>query len=127
MCACFCVPAYTLYEHCKIEVLRWDGLVVSVSASNAVGHRFEPRPGHTKGHHKNGTNFLSAWHACVTVDLLKDRVVCETVYGDMHLKDLLESISRLFRYRISIYSYMAFDAKKHYDGIINKSINHPMI
>ena len=35
------------------------GLVVSVSASHAV---FVPGSSHTKDHHKNGTNCLSAWH-----------------------------------------------------------------
>ena len=39
------------------------GLVVSVSASRPVGRGFDPRPGHTKDHHKNGTNCLPAWHA----------------------------------------------------------------
>ena len=39
------------------------GLVVSVSASQTVGREFASRPGHTKDHHKNGTNFLPAWHA----------------------------------------------------------------
>ena len=39
------------------------GLVVSVSASNTVGRDFASRPGHTKDHHKNGTNCLPAWHA----------------------------------------------------------------
>ena len=37
-----------------------DGLVVSVSASRTVGHEFASRPGHTKDHHKNGTNCLPA-------------------------------------------------------------------
>ena len=39
------------------------GLVVSVSASRMVGREFASRPGHTKDHHKNGTNCLPAWHA----------------------------------------------------------------
>ena len=38
------------------------GLVLSVSASHAVGRGFAPQPGHTNGHHKNGTNCLTAWH-----------------------------------------------------------------
>ena len=33
---------------------RRDGLVVSVSASHAIGRGFAPRPGHTKDHHENG-------------------------------------------------------------------------
>ena len=39
-------------------------LVVSVSASHTVGRWFTSRAGHTKDHHKNGTNCLPAWHAC---------------------------------------------------------------
>ena len=39
------------------------GLVVSVSASRTVGRGFASWPGHTKDHHKNGTNCLPAWHA----------------------------------------------------------------
>ena len=76
--------------------------MVSVSASHAIGRQFVPRPGHTKDHHKNGTNCLPAWHAMrygrsltVQPDCLKGRVVCGTVYGDMHLKDLLGSIVRV--------------------------------
>ena len=32
------------------------------SASRTVDREFASRPGHTEDH-KNGTNFLSAWHA----------------------------------------------------------------
>ena len=39
------------------------GLVISVSASHTVVREFASRPGHTKDHHKNGTNCLPAWHA----------------------------------------------------------------
>ena len=84
------------------------GLVVSVSTTHMVGHEFASRPGHTKDHHKNGTNCLPAWHAMrygrsltVQPDCLKGRVVCETVYGDMHLKDLLGSIVKV-GYRIPV-------------------------
>ena len=45
------------YVPCRV------GLVVSVSASHTVGNVFVSRPGHTKDHHKNGTSYLSAWHA----------------------------------------------------------------
>ena len=41
-------------------------LIVSMSASHAVGGGFVPRPGHTKDH-ENGTNCLTAWHPCVRV------------------------------------------------------------
>ena len=34
------------------------GSVGSVSAPRTVGHGFASRPGHTKDHHKNGTNCL---------------------------------------------------------------------
>ena len=37
--------------------------VGSVSASRTIGHEFASRPGHTKDHHKNGTNCLPAWRA----------------------------------------------------------------
>ena len=79
------------------------GLLVRVSASHVLGPWFAPWPGHTKDLHKNGTNCLPAWHACVwvgvwqcspTVLKLKGLVVCGTVYEDMHLKDLLGSIPR---------------------------------
>ena len=40
----------------------WVGLVVSVSVSHPVGREFTSWPGHTKDHHKNGTNCLPAWH-----------------------------------------------------------------
>ena len=36
------------------------GLVVSVSASHTVGREFASQPGHTKDHHKSGTNCLPA-------------------------------------------------------------------
>ena len=39
------------------------GSVSSVSASHTVGREFASLPGHTKDHHKNGTNCLPAWHA----------------------------------------------------------------
>ena len=42
---------------------RRGGLVVSVSASHVVGCGFAPRPVHTKDHHKNNKNGLTAWHA----------------------------------------------------------------
>ena len=41
--------------------------VVSVSVSHMVGRMFATWPGHTKDHHKNGTNCLPAWHACIRV------------------------------------------------------------
>ena len=46
--------SFNLKKICRV------GLVVSMSASEMVGRRFEPRLGHTKDHHKNGTNCLPA-------------------------------------------------------------------
>ena len=43
-------------------VLGWLSGYYSVSASHTVGRGFASRPGHTKDHHKNGTNCLPAWH-----------------------------------------------------------------
>ena len=84
------------------------GLVVSVSSSHTVVCGFASRSGHTKDQHKNGKNCLPAWHKMhkgrsltVKPDCLKGRVVCGTVYGDMHLKDLLGSIVRV-GYRIPV-------------------------
>ena len=83
-------------------------LVVSVSASHTVCREFASWPGHTKDHHKNSTNCLPAWHAMrygrsltAQPDCLKGRVVCGTVCGEMHLKDLLGSIVRVV-YRIPV-------------------------
>ena len=66
------------------------------------------RSGHTKDHHKNSTNCLPVWHAIrysmslrVPPNCLEGRVVCGTVYGDMHLKDLLGSFVRV-GYRIPV-------------------------
>ena len=70
--------------------------------SHMVGREFESRHGHTKDHHKNGANYLPALHKCIRVGVgqcnpirLKGRVVCGTVYGEIHLKDLLESVARV--------------------------------
>ena len=63
--SCFFVSP-THYAHvCRLKtgLLCRVGLVVSVSASHTVDHEFASRPGHTKDHHKNGTNCLPAWHA----------------------------------------------------------------
>ena len=66
-----------------------DGLVVSVSASHVVGHAFVSRQGHTKYHHRKGTNCLPDWHTDVRVGVwqpnrVKGWVLCRTVYWDMH-------------------------------------------
>ena len=83
--------------------LHRDDLVVSIYASQAVSHGFRPQPGHTKDHHENCTNWLPALHSCIRVgvwqdvqgDCVKGQVVCGTVYGDMHYKDLLRSMVRV--------------------------------
>ena len=49
------------------------GLVVSVSASHMVGRGFASRLGHTKDHHKIGTNCLPAIHACFSAARLSKR------------------------------------------------------
>ena len=46
--------ATPLFGPCRV------GSVGSVSASRTVGREFVSRPGHTKDHHKNGTNCLPA-------------------------------------------------------------------
>ena len=50
-------------RRCFRLVLCRVGSVGSVSASRTVGREFASWSGHTKDHHKNGTNCLPAWHA----------------------------------------------------------------
>ena len=50
-------------QHIDIYIPCRVGLVVSVPASHTVGCKFASWSGHTKDHHKNGTNCLPAWHA----------------------------------------------------------------
>ena len=47
-------PNYQILRPCRV------GSVGSMSASRTVGREFASRPGHTKDHHKNGTNCLPA-------------------------------------------------------------------
>ena len=77
-----------------------DIFMFSVIVSHAVGRGFATRPGHIKDPYINDTNCLPAWHAgfmvgVLRLDCVKGRVVCGTVYGDMHYKDLLGSIVRV--------------------------------
>ena len=62
--------------------------MVSESASHSIGREFASRSVHTKDHHKNGTNYLPAWHAMRygwSLAVQPDRlVVCGTVYGDIN-------------------------------------------
>ena len=60
-------PILSLDEVLNFGALRQVGLVISVSASHVVGHGFMPQTDHTKDHHKNGSNFHPAWHACIRV------------------------------------------------------------
>ena len=87
---------------CLISAPCRVGSVGSVSASRTVGREFASRPGHTKDHHKNATNCLPAKECiclgrslAVQPNCLKGRVVCGTVHGYMHLKDLLGSFVRV--------------------------------
>ena len=81
------------------------------SVYSIITIQYDIRPGRTKDHYKNGTNCLPAWHAMrlgrsltVQPDCLKGRVVCGTVYGDMHLKYLLGSFVRV-GYRIPVLDF----------------------
>ena len=87
-----------LYEILPCQI----GLVVDASAFHTVGRGFVPRPGHTKDNHTNGTKcppciarMCYGISLTVQTDCLKGRVVCGTVYGDMHLKDLQGSTAIL--------------------------------
>ena len=45
------------YNPITIHKPGQDGLMVTVSTSYVVGCGFMSRPGHTKDHHQNGTNY----------------------------------------------------------------------
>ena len=51
-CSCVCIYIYKYCLKVNMAGPLQVGLVVSVSVSHAVGHRFEPWPGHTKDHHQ---------------------------------------------------------------------------
>ena len=53
-----------IQTHTYIHTSHQFGLVVSVSASHAVGCEFVPLLGHDKDHHKNGidTPCLARWN-----------------------------------------------------------------
>ena len=99
----FHICFYILFNSLYICLgLRHDGLVISVSASHMVhvGRGFASRPGDTKDHQKMvHIASLHGMHALGyefdSAVLSKRLVVCGTVYGDMHLKDLLGSIARV--------------------------------
>ena len=79
--------------------LHRDCIVVSISGSHVVGHA--PQLGYTKDHHKNGKKKASL---LVQPDCVKGQVVWETVYGNMHYKDLglIKRIGIISQYGISI-------------------------
>ena len=66
----------------------------------------------------------SGWSLAVQPDCLKGRVVCGTVYGDMHLKVLLGSIVRVGCCIAVPNSSATWPSlpKRHYNGLINQSI-----
>ena len=109
------------------------GLVVSVSTSHTVGRGFAygwviPKTiikmVQTASLHRHACVTVGVWQCSLTV--LKGRVVCGTVYGDMHLKDLLGSFSSV-GYCIPVPDFYLVHAtwsslpKKHYNGLINQS------
>ena len=89
-------------------------------------------PGHTKDRHKNGTNCLSCLASmrlgrslAVQPDCLKGRVVCGTVYGDMHL-NISPGINHKSRVLYPSPGFLISATwhlmpKKHYNGLINQS------
>ena len=85
-----------------------DGLVVSLSASHEVGCGFGSRLGSNHRPPKKWYRLppcLAHRHygrsLTVQPDCHEGRLVCGIVYGDMHFKDLLGSISRVW-YRIPV-------------------------
>ena len=54
------MSVYVRIEHLRVVTPCRVGSIGSVSASRTVGREFASRPGHTKDHHKNGTNCLPA-------------------------------------------------------------------
>ena len=60
------------------------------------------------------------WNLAVQPDCLKGQVACGTVYGNMHLKDLLGSIVRVGFLSSATWPSLP---KKHYNGLTNQSFN----
>ena len=117
-----------MYVHQYVHDFKYRVcLVVSVSASHTVGRGFRFLLGHTKVHHKKwyklppcmAYNALG-WNLAVQPDCLKGQVACGTVYGNMHLKDLLGSIVRVGFLSSATWPSLA---KKHYNGLTNQSFN----
>ena len=101
-------------------------LVVSVSASHTVGMSSSPgqvipktiiKMVQTASLHCISMIKVGVWQP----ECLKGRVVCGTVYGDMHLKDLMGSIIRVgYCIRVPDF-YLALHSlsllKKHFNGL----------
>ena len=71
----------------------------------------------------HGMQCVKGWSLAVQPDCLKGWVVCGTVYGDMHLKDLLGSFVRV-GYCIPVPGFLSSVTwpllpQKHYNGLIN--------
>ena len=64
------------------------------------------------------------WSLAVQPECLKGRVVCGTVYGEMHLKDLLRTIARVGYGILGPDFYLVLHGlrcrKKHYNDSINQ-------
>ena len=58
-----CIPKMFSKMTLKFGAACRVGLVVRVSASHTVDREFASQPGHTKDHHKNGTDCLPAFSA----------------------------------------------------------------
>ena len=57
------------YTYIDLYIPGRDCLVVSMSASHAVGRGLAPRLGHNKDYNKNGTHCIFAWHAVVRIGI----------------------------------------------------------
>ena len=64
----FMININTVYETSKYLTgrLRQNTLLVSVSTSHAAGLR-----GHSKDHHKNGTNCLPGWQSGIMIIMVE--------------------------------------------------------
>ena len=101
------------------------GLAVRMSASYMVGHGLVSRPGHTKDHHKNGTDSLLALQACVRVAARISKKlgsVWNCLWG--HALKISPGINRTSRVlypgpRFLSSATWSSLPKKHYNGLIN--------
>ena len=89
--------------------------VVIMSASHAVGCGFVPHPGHTKDHHKSGTNCLPAWHTGIRVGACQCNPTVELSMGTCTVKS--PGINPKSRVLYSVPSML----KKYTNGLINQA------